>query len=408
MEPILTGLEPSVRPKLTATVFGILRRLLLIEHLLTENGTVPVGKLHPKLRAILTTGVYQLLYDDTIPDHAVIHSAVSLCIPHHKGYANAFLRGVSRERRALLDTIIPALALPLRYSFPPDLIDHLQGTFTGQKIHDILDYLNSEPVFHSLNVASFPTTASQAGIFLQRIRSHTSIQEIGSHELLQHHDLLQNISSQFISYFSSRLNPRSVLDLCAAPGSKSSLLAMIAPRTQIMACDLSLHRLKRLASRKSHQPDRFDKISLCCADALNPPFSDSFDLVVLDAPCSAFGTIRKHPDRRYDTSAERISELAHRQRQMIRTALDRFRRAQLLYSVCTFTRQETSTLIQQILQELDVDSTDFARARNRLSSDLTELGIPHFQSDFGVHILPDRQLNPDLFFMTLFPPSEKV
>ncbi len=408
----MAQLDRPDRPKLTATVAGILRNLLLIESLLAENSKIPLKKIHPLLRAILVVSIYQLLFDDTIPDHAVIHAAVSLCLTHHKSYANAILRIITRNRDYLLSASIPALPPSLRHSFPQALFFHLQATFPASVLNDYMAYLNTDPVFHSVPMEHYPLIDSPMPAdaiknrFLDQLHASCQVQKLNHDELRLHRFLVQNISSQFISYFSASLQPRTILDLCAAPGSKSVMIALMAQKIRIFANDISLSRLKRLVQRKQLHEALFDRIAVCCGDALNPPFSNHFDLVLLDAPCSAFGTIRKHPDRRYNGSVERITELSRRQHHMLVTALTQFSKAHLLYSVCTFTQAETVQLIEKVIAEARVDSTAFQRAQQRLISALSDLGIPYQQSRFGVFILPDKNLNTDLFFISLFPPSE--
>jgi len=411
LEPIIQKIDQKDRPKLTATVSGILRRLLLIEHLLSLGSSITIKKLHPKLRRVLIVSIYQLLFDNTIPDHAVLHSAVSLCIPHHRPYANAILRNVSRNRDDFLNNIIPGLPLHLKYSFPPDLIVLLQDTFSTEMVPDFLEYLNSDPVFHTIPVDLFlngrlsGNKDMNAKLLLSYLHNLQGIHHLGNNELPLHKCFVQNISSQFISYLAVQLRPRSILDLCAAPGSKASLISLMAQDIQIIANDISFPRLLRLVNRKNSQITLFNKIALCCADALLPPFADNFDLILLDAPCSAFGTIRKHPDRRYDVSAGRINELSEHQYQMIKTARSSFPQAHLLYSVCTFTRAETTLLCERILNEYHFDFTRLQSSQEKICTALSEVGIPHQAASFGgVYILPDRQLNTDLFFITLFPP----
>mgnify|MGYP001413985535 CR=1 FL=1 len=393
---------------------GILRRLLLIEHLLSVNSSIPMKKIHPRLRSLLLVSIYQLLFDDSVPDHAVLSSAVSLCIPHHRSFANAILRNITRNRISVLNEMIPNLPLSVRTSFPEIIMDYLGETFPDHSTSSFLDYLNTEPVFHSIPLEQYKKNGSKTNRSLHSDFSLMvpcaipSLNKIRQEELLLHDIFIQNISSQFVSYFSARLRSRRVLDLCSAPGSKSALLTLLSPQTRIASGDLSFNRLLRLLRRKQNSKDLLNQVSLFCGDATAPPFNDHFDLILLDAPCSALGTIRKNPDRRYDASREQIEMLSHRQFQMMKSALETFPSANLLFSVCTFTLAETSGLIEKVSTETGFSKSALKQSQENVTSALADAGIPFHATPFGTYILPDRQMDTDLFFIALFPPSTSV
>lgn len=411
LDPIMTRISPEDRPKLTATISGFLRHKLLVEHLLEQNSTTAYRKIHPPLKALLLTAIFQLLFDETVPDHAVLHAAVSLCAPHQKPFANAILRQIIRKREHIFNSTLDALPPNIRYSVPKAFLDHLTASFPESDPVEILDYLNREPVFHTLDLDGYPAVHAQtsSSSLAEQFLSHIGeIERIRPQDKALHHHktLVQNISSQFVSYLAVRLKPRRMLDLCAAPGSKSALAALMAPHMEIVANDRSFMRLKRFASRITAQASPFQKVSLCCGDALVPPFSNTFDLVLLDAPCSALGTMRKHPDRRYDVSDDRIEALSRRQKGMIQAARSHFSRSSLLYSVCTFTPEETRHLIREIMQENPGKINGFTAAQAQVRDALQSVDIPFYETNFGSYILPDRKHNTDIFFICLFPPKD--
>lgn len=409
LDPLLESVQAEERPRLTAMAMGVLRHLTLLEHILDSSSTVPPKKIHPRLRSCLLVSIYQILFDDSLPDHAVLSSAVSLSIPHHRPFANAVLRGVTRTREAWLQQLIPALPLALRTSFPEQIIRWLEETFSDIDPAFFLEYLNREPVFHALPVEDL--IRQRKGVLpgertlplRKTIRSVSSLHALGEKELRLHETFIQNISSQFIAHLSARLNPRRVLDLCSAPGSKSTLLALLSPETLIAAGDISHAKLLRLMKRKKDCPDLLQQVSVFCADATNPPFRDGFDLILLDAPCSALGTIRKNPDRRYQTSEQQTEELGRRQALMLQSALDNFPDADILYSVCTFTLPETRRLIEDIAASNAFPPSVLSKTQETVVCALEEEKIPHRTSAFGTYILPDKDLNTDLFFLCLLP-----
>jgi 16S rRNA (cytosine967-C5)-methyltransferase len=413
LEPILISQAREDRPKMTATVSGILRHWLLLQHVIGRYSRIKAHKIHPHLTHLLTIATYQLLFDTTIPDHAVLHAAVSNCITHQKGFANGLLRTISRNRDTLLKDIIPGLPLPIRSSFPQAYIDHLSAAFPGHSTADLLDYLNTEPVFHTLAadsqlLAEGKGESDLMGAFARRLVQPPGTQPVHETDLQRHQTWIQNVSSQFISYFAVMLRPRTILDLCAAPGSKSSLIALLDPDIHLVAHDLSRFRLGRLKQRMAANPGLFPGLSLCCGNAEQITFQEGFDLLILDAPCSALGTVRKHPDRRYDCGETRIRDLANRQFSMLHHGLTHHPQTPLLYSVCTFTEPETQGVLNRLHETGAGEATSWQRGREKLLEALKQSDLPHQATSDGAFILPDRQRNTDLFFVAMAWPERKI
>lgn len=411
LNPILDTLPPNERPKVTATVSDLLRHWLLLEEIIRRFSRIKPQKLHPHLANLIHIAVYQLLFDPTIPNHAVLHAAVSLCIPHQKNFANGLLRAITRQKDQIVKELIPSLPLSRQKSFPQAFVDQLSLAYPHHPASDLLDYLNAEPVFHPIQTDELLTSVRKDDVDIltlfpgnhPRKNSQRPSQLDG---LITHKTWIQNISSQFLSYFALHLHPKTILDLCAAPGGKSSLISLLAPDIQIVAQDLSLARLRRLQQRMNALPEEFPNLVLCCGDARKSPFSSHFDLIMLDAPCSALGTVRKHPDRRYDCSEERIKDLADNQFCMLEHALQQYPKTPILYSVCTFTKAETDDLLERLLDTNLIDRGTCSDAQERLQDALTRSSLPFQPTSFGAFILPDHSLDTDLFFIALLPPAK--
>jgi 16S rRNA (cytosine967-C5)-methyltransferase len=149
-----------------------------------------------------------------------------------------------------------------------------------------------------------------------------------------------------------------VLDLCAAPGGKTTHLAELAGgQARVVAADADWARLHRVLENieRLESPG----ISVVCADGVRPPFRTGFDRVLADAPCSGLGTLRRHPDIKWRMSPEAISRLAELQVSLLRSAVQLCKNGGLVvYSVCTFSKQETQDVVQTVCHDGQVELED--------------------------------------------------
>jgi 16S rRNA (cytosine967-C5)-methyltransferase len=155
----------------------------------------------------------------------------------------------------------------------------------------------------------------------------------------------QDPSSQLVSHLAASLAPNGgrFVDLCAAPGGKSVLAASLVPWDLMVAADVRLSRVRLMRSTL----ERFDGHPVVAADALQPPFSDSWDVVLIDAPCSGTGTLRRHPEIKWKLRPEALPELASRQRAMLTAGLKLVASGGvLLYSTCSVEPEENEGLFR--------------------------------------------------------------
>ena len=158
------------------------------------------------------------------------------------------------------------------------------------------------------------------------------------------------------------LEPRpgeTVLDMCAAPGAKTTHLAQLAEdRAQIAAMDVHLRKLGLLRQNA-------DRLGVSCiravhGDGQRPPFPCAcFDRILVDAPCTGWGTLRRHPDLKWRTAPDQPERLSVLQRALLRAAVQRCKNGGLIvYAVCTFSRQETCDVVRAIVDETNVAPED--------------------------------------------------
>jgi 16S rRNA (cytosine967-C5)-methyltransferase len=247
------------------------------------------------IRTVLRLGAYQLLFANVAP-HAAVGETVGMMPAGLRPFVNAVLRKVSST-----PVIWPDDAT--RLSYPDWLVDRLTAELGRDEALLTLERMNEAP----------PVSVRSDGY--TQDRSSTAVADL--------------VGAQ---------SGERVLDLCAAPGGKATRMA--ASGAYVAAADRSFHRSKLVASntRRLDAP-----VGTIVADGMHPPFAEaSFDRVLLDAPCSGLGALRRRPDARWRITAKDIDELVVVQRDLLASARRMVKPGgTLVYSVCTVTAVES-------------------------------------------------------------------
>jgi len=319
--------------------FGTVQRRLTLDHLIAERTT---GRLEPGVRGALQLGLYQLLFLDRVAAHAAIAEAVELAKPSpgHR-VVNAVLRRVQREGAELPSDATPAGAA-IRHSHP-EWIVRLWWDLLGADEARALLAADNEPAELALRVN--PLVAYDLSQIPGRTEGHTIIVD-GPFDALAHPGYAagaftpQSRASQLVAPL---LDPRPgerVLDLCAAPGGKTThLAALMDDEGEIVAVERHPGRARALGvtARRMHA----SCVRVLVGDAKAFRGDDGFDRVLLDPPCSGLGTLRSHPDLRFRVTPRAVALLAAEQDALLAAARRALRPGgRLVYSVCTISPAE--------------------------------------------------------------------
>lgn len=372
-------LSPRGRRFLTQLVYGTARHATLVDHVLRPLLRQPIDDLPDPIRTILRMGVYQSLFLRSVTFPAMVHTSVDLAKRHgHAGTArlvNAVLKRVpfSLDEVALPDADKDLHAyLTIRYSIPGWLVARWIDEF-GPDTARTICAASSEEAPRTIRVNTLRTTEDELAARLARsgvaTKPHAPIP--GLLEVIDGPIPTEGKAFRdgdfYVQDGASLLPPlllapgagNRVADLCAAPGGKSTHLAAIAGRQSIVAaCDLSPRRLRRV--RENARRLGTHRVTAIAADALRPPFAPAtFDAVLLDAPCSGLGTLRRRPDLKWRLGPEAPARLARQQHALLRSAVSLCKNGGcVVYSVCTFTPEETSGVLASIKGDGGVDFED--------------------------------------------------
>jgi 16S rRNA (cytosine967-C5)-methyltransferase len=359
-----SNLRDRDRAFATDLVYGTVRAQRRLDDLVTRAATRPLHRLDPPVRAALRLGAYQLLHD--VPRHAAVSETVDALAarsPRARGFGNAVLRALTRLGPPWPDPPSDAVAL----SYPDWLVERLARDLGESDAHAALVAMN-EPAAMTLRPNPREATADaleaelrSAGVNVERgllVPDALIVRGIGDPGALPAvRDGRATPQDQASQALVGVVDPRPgerIADVAAAPGGKATAIAeRVGAEGAVIALDIDAGRL-RLVTEASNRLD-LDNVHAVLADGRALPLTAArFDRVLLDAPCSGFGVLRRRPDARWRVSESSIGGLAALQRELLAAAAALVRPGGVLvYSVCTLTRAETIDVDEWAAQHLD-------------------------------------------------------
>jgi 16S rRNA (cytosine967-C5)-methyltransferase len=370
-DPARARLSPADRGLCQEIVYGVVRWQATLDWLIARK----TGGREQKsaLQNLLRLGLYQIFWLDRIPDHAAVHETVELAKQNgfgpQAGFVNAVLRGYLREADEVkkllagLKTSQPALG----WSQPEWLVARWQKRWGLEKTAQLLEWNNTPPkTFARVN-----TLKTEGGKLVGKWREENVEYDFVRREQfeenlvfeLKSHPPLNSLPSFQQGWFyiqdpstllaACKLGAQpgeTILDLCAAPGGKATFIAqLIQNEGKIVACDISEERLRLLQENCA-------RLGVTCVEPiLFSTFnlqSSTFDRVLVDAPCSNTGVLRRRVDLRWRILPEEILRLQQAQLGLLKLAAAKLRSGGvLIYSTCSLEPEENFEVVKEFLRE---------------------------------------------------------
>jgi len=390
-------------------VHGVVEYRLQLDFIIKKyNG----GKrIKPVIREILRMAIYQMLYMDRVPDRAIINEAVNLVklrrLTALTGFVNGILRKISSEKETVsFDDI------GIRYSMPEFLLDIIKEN-TGKYFDKTLEYfLEGRPVSIRVNTSKSKVTdvvkeLEESNIRVERSSLNDTVLYIRGFDKVDDISVIKSgkcyitdVSSSMIAELIIPDNIKKVLDVCAAPGGKSFLLAdKLDNEALIYSCDISENKVNLIMENAKVQG--FKNIIPLVADArvFDERFADS-DLVLADLPCSGIGIIGKKPDIKYRLNAENMNSLAVLQKEILDNVSQYVKIGkELIFSTCTLNKAENEENVSLFLKNhSDFKAVDLTK---RLKSTLIEKFDKDELEKGYLKLIPGRD-GCDGFFIAVF------
>jgi 16S rRNA (cytosine967-C5)-methyltransferase len=359
--------DKALAHELTA---GVLRHRMWLDWVLEQSLKQGMKSLTPWEQNILRLGLYQIAKLDRIPPFAAVNESVNLAKRYGRkntiGLTNAVLRDIIRHRRHLkpISSGDRAKDLSIEYSHPLWLVKRWLKELGEEGAVSLLQANNRQAV-----VVIRPNTLKTGALELQEKLDlsgiKTSINKFISTALelenpagladdplfSRGYFYFQDPSSQSVSLLARAKPGDDVLDLCAAPGGKASaVLEQMGDSGKLLAVDLSDQKLSLI--KENFTRLGLKSYSLICADAANFAISKRFDLVLIDAPCSGLGALRRRLDIRWRIKEPDIARLAQLQLQILNNAAGLVKPSgAMVYSTCTLTPEENRGAVKKFLAQ---------------------------------------------------------
>ena len=349
---LLDSLAERDRALVSEIALGCLRRQGEIDHFLTQTAQRGMGKLDPEVRVALRMGCYQMWFLDRIPARAAVSESVEIVKHAGKhsaaGLVNAVLRKLPDHPVSSADSSNPTwITERWRRIYGPEITASILGA-----------NLKSPPTYLRLN-ARYPLEETLAQLAAEGVETEATelrgcrVVRRGRPQATKCYRegriRIQDISSQAVTPLLDLEARHRFLDVCAAPGGKTCQALEQRGRSAggvTVAADLHLHRLRTMRTLATVP------VNLVLLDAeTSLPFRQTFDRVLVDAPCSGTGTLARNPEIKWRLSPEDLDDLSRKQQRILRNALAALRPAGVLvYATCSLEPEENQAVVEAVLE----------------------------------------------------------
>jgi 16S rRNA (cytosine967-C5)-methyltransferase len=312
-------------------VLGVLRWRSRLDHAIETLAGRRLSKLDPNVVDILRIGIYQLMFMDVAP-YAAVSESVDLAgryANRARGFVNAILRRASQ-------TDLKALAKDLvtRTAHPQWLLDRWAQMYGAERAAAIAE-ANQQLSYPDVFTSNPPPGVEPSGLVPGMYKLTGSSAQVEGYALDEGSGVVADIAAA---------TGRDILDLAAAPGGKT--IVMSARGASVVSNDVSIARLRPLIGRSR---------KIVVSDGRQPPFRKKFETVLLDAPCSATGIIRKNPEIKWRLRQSDFSKFATLQRELLASAIDLAAKT-VVYSTCSLEPEENDAIVEAVKR---ADVADF-------------------------------------------------
>ncbi|WP_195939826.1 16S rRNA (cytosine(967)-C(5))-methyltransferase RsmB [Romboutsia sp. 1001713B170131_170501_G6] len=353
----------------TELIYGVIENQYYLDYIIDKLSKIKTQKMSTCVKILLRLGVYQIAFLDSISDYAAVNETVNLVKKYDKkssGFVNAILRNIIRKKEEILKVDIDdnIMYLSTKYSYSPWMIKNWIKNFGEEFTKDLLDANNEKPnlylrvntlkikrdeLIEKLN--NIGVKAYKVNLIEEAIRVE-NFKNIENNELFKEGLFtVQDISSMLVGKV---LNPKKnslVLDMCSAPGGKTTHLATLMNNTgEVLARDIFEHKLKLITSTVNRLGLKNVVVENFDSSKVDEKSINKFDYVLADVPCSGLGIIKRKPEIKYKTKAE-LKDLPLIQKTILENASKYVKKDGILvYSTCTIEDTENINIINEFIK----------------------------------------------------------
>lgn len=351
-----TDLDSRDRAFVSALVYGVTAKKRMLDYMIEQLSKVKLKKVSKYILLILRMGLYQLKFMDKVPDSAAVNESVRLARRFGHSASAGYVNGILRTA-AKTDFAEPS-DISVKESFAPECAKKLIEDYKD-RADEIMSALNKEPKM-TVRVNTLKTTVSElkerldaeeceysdVGLYVKKLDTASS----GEYE--KGFFAVQDAAPQVACKVLAPNKGDTVIDLCAAPGGKTTYLAeLMQNEGKIFAFDIHSHRVELIKKNASRLG--IDIIDATEGDAtvFNCELSEVADKVLADVPCSGIGIARRKPELKYKTEFEGLADI---QLSILKNGARYLKKGgELVYSTCTLYKDENERVIEKFLEEND-------------------------------------------------------
>lgn len=352
---------------------GVLRNLEYVDFLISNSSSIRLNKISPYPLCILRVGAYQIVFMDKVPVSAAVNECVKLTKKSKNsrlsGFVNAVLHNIDRTKDKISLPRDSISNLSIKYSCPKWIVEKLTETL-GEETEELLKSFNKKPettlrvntiktsrdeLIESLNSKGWECTKFESELFpgVDYLVSASKVENIS--RTFEYENGLFYVQDPAAAFAGEVLNPTPgsiVIDMCASPGGKTTHFAQIMKDTgKIYAFDVSQKKINKI--KENAQRLGFNSISCEVKDSsqYDDKFFEKADFVLVDAPCSGFGIVRKKPDIKYLRKEEDIKALSKISLSILDVGAKYLKKGgMMVFSTCTVFKEENEDVLFEFLR----------------------------------------------------------
>lgn len=401
-------LNANDRALATEILYGTIKYKYTIDIILKHFIKIDFKKVDKYILNVLRISVYQIKYLDKIPDFAVVNEAVELAKKYVSLKSSKFVNGVLRNYlRNKEDNFCTAkdkvLKLSFKHSFEPWMVRFFMKQYGNEEIESILEGLNNVPsvtvrvnslkasyddVWNKLEELSYEIEEGSVCPEAIKIKRGSSIEN--NPLFLEGYFTVQDESAMITAACLDIEEGMTVMDLCSAPGGKATHAGELLNNTgRVLAFDIYENKLNLISQNAKRLGINNITCSVMDASKYNEKYSNVADRIIVDAPCSGLGIIKKKPEIKWTKNINDLQSLALIQQNILKNAAKYLKKdGILLYSTCTLNKEENEIIVREFVKgnpNFKVENLYFGKVDNF-----------HY-SEYGLTIFPNEHM--DGFFM---------
>ncbi|MCC0635558.1 MULTISPECIES: 16S rRNA (cytosine(967)-C(5))-methyltransferase RsmB [unclassified Clostridioides] len=354
----------------TELIYGVVENKYYLDYIINKLSKIKVKKMSTYVKIFLRMGTYQILFLNSISDYAAVNETVKLSKKYDKkssGFINAILRNEIRNKDTIMDITEEDSVkyLSIKYSYNSWIIKNWIENFGQEFTEDLLEANNEKPSIYirtntlKISREELIEKLNEKGIMCLKVPMVEEAIKVEKLKNIENNELfkaglftIQDISSMIVGKVINPKEDSLILDVCSAPGGKSTHLATLMNNTgQVIARDIFEHKLKLIKATVN----RLGLKNVCVegfdASEIDENSINKFDYVLADVPCSGLGIIRRKPEIKYKKEEE-LEDITSIQKKILENASKYVKiGGTLVYSTCTVQDMENINIITSFIEE---------------------------------------------------------